>query len=207
MLRDTSTDAESISTIDLVERGIHHLNKLVVDVTQFSRQRPLDISSVELHPLIDSSLELISDLVREKQTPIEKRFTTEPLEGDWDEDQLRQVFVNLIANAIDASKEASPIIISTERIRAGKRESVEGKGNAGRGAQTLGRITVEDQGAGMDEQTRSRIFEPFFTTKKRGTGLGLAIVKQIVEQHGGAIRVESEQGKGTRFIVDLPVKG
>ena len=207
MLRDTSTDAESISTIDLVERGIHHLNKLVVDVTQFSRQRPLDISSVELHPLIDSSLELISDLVREKHTPIEKRFTSEPLEGDWDEDQLRQVFVNLIANAIDASKESSPVIISTERIKAGKRESVEGKGNAGRGAQTLGRITIEDQGIGMDEQTRSRIFEPFFTTKKRGTGLGLAIVKQIVEQHGGAIAVESEQGKGARFIVDLPVKG
>ncbi len=58
----------------------------------------------------------------------------------------------------------------------------------------------------MDERTRSHLFEPFFTTKKRGTGLGLAIVKQIVEQHGGAIGVESAPGEGTSFTVDLPLK-
>jgi signal transduction histidine kinase len=208
MLRDTSTDAESQTTIDLVERGIHHLNKLVVDVTQFSRQRPLDISRVELHPLIDSSLELISDLIREKNAPIEKHFSSESLQGDWDADQLRQVFVNLIANAIDASEEKSPVIISTERVAAGKREAGDGNGSRmSEGSQTRARITIEDQGVGMDEQTRSRIFEPFYTTKKRGTGLGLAIVKQIVEQHGGTISVESEQDKGTRFTVDLPMKG
>jgi signal transduction histidine kinase len=207
MLRDTSTDAESQSTIDLVERGITHLNKLVVDVTQFSRQRPLDLSHVELHQLIDSSLELISDLIREKNTPIEKHFSKERLEGEWDVDQLRQVLVNLLANAIDASKEKSPVIISTERVTTKRTEAKEGNGNrTGGRPQTLARIAIEDKGNGMDEQTRARIFEPFFTTKKRGTGLGLAIVKQIVEQHGGTINVESFAGKGTRFTVDLPIK-
>jgi signal transduction histidine kinase len=208
MLRDTSTDAESQNTIDLVERGITHLNKLVVDVTQFSRQRPLDLSRVELNPLIDSSLELISDLIREKKTPIEKHFSSEPLDGEWDVDQLRQVFVNLLANAIDASKEKSPVIISTEQVTTERKEPREGNGNRTDGrSQTLARVIIIDQGDGMDAQTRSRIFEPFFTTKKRGTGLGLAIVKQIVEQHGGTINVESFAGKGTRFIVDLPMKG
>jgi signal transduction histidine kinase/VIT1/CCC1 family predicted Fe2+/Mn2+ transporter len=207
MLRDTSTDEESQSTIDLVERGIHHLNKLVMDVTQFSRQRPLELSEVELHTAIESSLELIADLIQEKSTPVEKNFSDEPLRGDWDADQLRQVMVNLFANAVDASKDNSPLTISTRRIAAEQSKAAEGNGHRGKGAaKAYARLTVTDRGAGMDERTQARIFEPFFTTKKRGTGLGLAIVKQIVEQHEGAISVESAPGEGTSFIVDLPLK-
>ena len=205
MLRDTSPDEESQSTIDLVERGIHHLNKLVMDVTQFSRQRPLELAEVELHALIDSGLELISDVIQEKSTPIEKHFTSEPLRGDWDADQLRQVMVNLFANGVDASKENSPLIISTARVTAEQSKAADGNGHRTTG-KAFARLTITDRGNGMDERTQSRIFEPFFTTKKRGTGLGLAIVKQIVEQHGGAISVESTPGEGTSFIVDLPIK-
>jgi signal transduction histidine kinase len=207
MLRDTSPDAESQSTIDLVERGIHHLNKLVVDVTQFSRQRPLELAEVDLNALVDSGLELVSDVIKEKGTPVEKHFSEEPLRGDWDADQLRQVLVNLFANAVDASNENTPLIISTKRVTA--KESKAGDANGHRGAnraKAYARLIVTDQGNGMDERTKARIFEPFFTTKKRGTGLGLAIVKQIVEQHGGAISVESKPREGTSFIVDLPVK-
>jgi signal transduction histidine kinase len=207
MLRDTSQDAESQSTIDLVERGIHHLNKLIVDVTQFSRQRPLELAEVDLHALVDSSLELIADLIREKGTPVEKHFSGERLRGDWDEDQLRQVMVNLFANAVDASKEGAPLIITTGRITAAESNAGEGNGHRGQSQpKVFARLTVTDQGNGMDERTKRRIFEPFFTTKKRGTGLGLAIVKQIVEAHGGSISVESQAGRGTSFIVDLPVK-
>lgn len=208
MLRDTSTDEESLSTIDLVERGINHLNKLVVDVTQFSRQRPLELARVELHRLIDSSLELVADAVQEKHTPIERHDSGEPLAGEWDADQLRQVFVNLVANAIDASDEGAPVTITTTRVTAER--TVAGEGNGHRTTerpQAFARVSVEDRGAGMDERTRAHLFEPFFTTKKRGTGLGLAIVKQIVEQHGGTISVESAPGQGTRFTVDLPMKG
>jgi signal transduction histidine kinase len=209
MLRDMTKDKEAISTIDLVERGIDHLNKLVIDVTQFSRQKPLARTEFDLHRLLDESLELVSDRVREKQTRIEKHFSPQALRGQWDEDQLRQVFVNLLANAIDASRESGAVSISTQRINADPSHSHgtgNGEGRAATAAQELARITVADEGAGMDEATRARIFEPFFTTKKRGTGLGLAIVKQIVERHGGAITVNSDPGKGARFIIDLPLK-
>lgn len=204
MLRDTATDPESQHTIDLVERGIHHLNKLVVDVTQFSRQKPLELAEVELHKIINGSLELIAERLRDKQTPVEKHLTEETLRGNWDEDQLRQVLVNLLANAVDASAENSPITITTERATASRQRM--NLGNSNTGQPTLARLIIADQGNGMDETTRARVFEPFFTTKKRGTGLGLAISKKIVEQHGGTISVESTPDAGTRFIVDLPLE-
>jgi signal transduction histidine kinase len=209
MLRDMMKDEEALSTIDLVERGIDHLNKLAVDVTQFSRQKPLLRSEVDLHRLIEASVELVADRIQEKKTPIEKDFSSEALRGEWDADQLRQAFVNLLANALDASQENSPITISTERVSSAD-PVTEDQGNGHRsikGKATLAHITVADRGSGMDEETRAHIFEPFFTTKKRGTGLGLAIVKQVVEQHGGTIAVESSPGQGTRFTIDLPLKG
>jgi len=197
MLRDSVSDPDALNTIELVERGIKHLNKLVVDVTQFSRQKSLDRSRVDLKDSLERSIDLVSDRIREKNTTLEKEFSNDTLVGDWDADQLRQVFVNVIANAVDASQENAAVLIATERL------SLDGQD--GHAPKNYARITIADRGKGMDEATRDRIFEPFFSTKKRGTGLGLAIVKQIVEQHGGRISVASEIGKGSKFIIDLPL--
>jgi signal transduction histidine kinase len=203
MLRDMTDAGEAHDTIDLVERGIDHLNKLTVDVTQFSREKELSLERTNVHELLDGSLELVADQVQNKHAPVERNYTSDPLEGELDADQLRQVFVNLLANAIDAGEENSPIIITTARV-AGKQADGNGSGAAASGAPQA-RITITDRGRGMDAKTRARIFEPFYTTKKRGTGLGLAIVKKIVEQHGGTIAVESATGEGTSFHVELPL--
>jgi signal transduction histidine kinase len=201
LLRDTANDDESRSTIKLIERGIQHLNKLTIDVTQYSRECALELSSVDLNELLDTSLELVRDRIAEKRICIERRYTDEPLRGDMDADQLRQVFVNLLANAIDASAEDAPIHITTE---ARRRDTTE-QGQINDGRTRLALITIADEGSGIDERTRKRLFEPFFTTKKRGTGLGLAVSKKIIEQHGGKIELESEQGKGTLFAIQLPI--
>jgi len=198
MLRDSVSDPDALNTIDLVERGIKHLNKLVVDVTQFSRQKELERSRVDLHESLERSIDLITEKIVEKNTTVEKQFAAGSIVGQWDPYQLRQVFVNVIANAVDASGENSEVLISTELIA----RETNGDGQPARG---YARITIADHGKGMDKVTRDRIFEPFFSTKKRGTGLGLAIVKQIVEQHGGRISVDSEPGKGSQFHIDLPV--
>ncbi|HET9787938.1 MAG TPA: histidine kinase dimerization/phospho-acceptor domain-containing protein, partial [Pyrinomonadaceae bacterium] len=84
MLRDSVNDRDALNTIELVERGIKHLNKLVVDVTQFSRQKELERSHVDLHELIDMSLDLVSESVQEKRTPVEKTFSEDRLVGEWD---------------------------------------------------------------------------------------------------------------------------
>lgn len=197
MLRDSVTDEDALNTIELVERGIKHLNKLVVDVTQFSRQKELERSSVDLHESLESSLDLVSERIQEKNATVEKRFIDREIVGHWDAYQLRQVFVNVIANAVDASQEGAPVRISTDLVSHSNGD--------GQPAKIYARIVIADKGKGMDKLTRERIFEPFFSTKKRGTGLGLAIVKQIVEQHGGKISVASEPGEGSQFSIDLPV--
>ncbi|MDX6445660.1 MAG: hypothetical protein QOH71_2734 [Blastocatellia bacterium] len=203
MLREYMTTADALKTMGLVERGILHLNKLVVDVTQFSRRRQLDTSECDLNDLIESSLELVADRILEKETPVEKEFTAGTVLGKWDEEQLREVFVNLFANAIDASEPKSPVKITTQLIDAGSGPRPLGGAVRARGERV--RIVIEDQGAGMSDKTRARLFEPFFTTKKRGTGLGLSIVRQILDLHGGSIEVESEPGKGTTFGIELPL--
>jgi signal transduction histidine kinase len=198
MLRDSVSDQDALNTIELVERGIKHLNKLVVDVTQYSRQKELERSNVDLHDSLERSIDLVSDKILEKNTTVEKHFAGNTIVGHWDPYQLRQVFVNVIANAVDASHENSEVLISTELIRP----DTDGNGQP---PKHYARVTIADNGRGMDKATRDRIFEPFFSTKKRGTGLGLAIVKQIVELHGGRISVDSEPGKGSKFRIDLPV--
>jgi signal transduction histidine kinase len=203
MLRQYTSAPEAEKTISLVERGIHHLNKLVVDVTQFSRHRPLDLSDVDLRAVINSSVELVMDRVHEKGTPLTVNFDDELITGNWDESQLREVFVNLLANAIDASAAKSPVRISTELLdKDGRPTAMDEIARSDARA----RIVIADEGSGMEPRTLARLFEPFFTTKKRGTGLGLSIVRQIVDMHGGTIDVQSTVGKGTTFTIELPLK-
>ena len=203
MLREYTTADEAQRTITLVERGIQHLNKLVVDVTQFSRRRELDRTEVDLHDTIDASIDLVADRIKEKQTPIEKDYASAEISGDWDSEQLSEVFVNIFANAIDASEPRGPVKISTEVIEPGSSPTLVGVPTTDTRPRV--RIEISDQGAGMDDKTVRRLFEPFFTTKKRGTGLGLSIVRQIIDLHGGSIDVESERGKGTTVTIELPL--
>jgi signal transduction histidine kinase/cell division protein FtsL len=208
MLREMTNAKEAISTIDLVDRGIDHLQKLVVDVTQFSRQRALKLSEVDIHLLMAESLELVANNINEKQTSVEKFYSNETLMGEYDEDQLRQVFVNLLANAIDASDVNSPIAITTRRV---EHETEDIFASASDGItptikKPFVQIVITDNGCGMDEETKARIFEPFYSTKAKGTGLGLAIVKQIVENHEGTIEIKSEINIGTSFTIELPLK-
>jgi signal transduction histidine kinase len=203
MLRQYTSAPEAEKTISLVERGIHHLNKLVVDVTQFSRHRPLDLSDVDLRAVINSSVELVMDRVHEKETPLTVNFDEELITGNWDESQLREVFVNLLANAIDASAAKSPVRISTELLdKDGRPTAMDEIARSDARA----RIVIADEGSGMEPRTLARLFEPFFTTKKRGTGLGLSIVRQIIDLHGGTIDVQSTVGTGTTFKIELPLK-
>lgn len=122
-----------------------------------------------------------------------------PIVGDAG--QLEQVIMNLVLNAVDAMPDGGTITVAT---------APEASPSAGEPADSASgafvRLTVRDTGTGIDAETQQHVFEPFFTTKEpgKGTGLGLSTVYEIVEQHGGVIRVHSEVGRGTMFTVVLP---
>jgi signal transduction histidine kinase len=108
------------------------------------------------------------------------------ISGNWQ--QLSQVLTNLVMNAFMAMPEGGNLRI----------ETLESAGKVV--------LEIEDTGEGIDKEVLSHIFEPFFTTKAKGLGLGLATVYKIIMEHNGNIEVESEKGKGTRFILTLPIE-
>jgi len=107
-----------------------------------------------------------------------------------DPKQIQQVFLNLILNAIQAMQNGGVLTIKTALVQENVQKWVT--------------VTISDTGQGIPEQILGKIFTPFFTTKAQGTGLGLAICHKLVTQQGGTIRVESKDGKGTDFYIQLP---
>jgi PAS domain S-box-containing protein len=158
-----------------------------------------------LRPEVLSLNKVVRDLGRLLNRAIGERIevTTALQEGLWpvlaDADQLAQVLLNLAVNARDAMPDGGPLAVATTNL-----ELAEPLRDLALPAGRYVTLTVRDGGCGMSEEVRARIFEPFFTTKETGTGLGLATVYGIVRQAGGAIRVESQMGEGTAFVVYLP---
>ena len=142
----------------------------------------------DIHEGLDSTLVLLRNRYK-KRIEIHKQYGKLP-KAECYPGQLNQVFMNLLSNAIDAIEDKGTITIRTSKSSGSIR------------------IRIKDDGKGIPEDIRPRIFEPFFTTKEvgEGTGLGLSISHGIIEKHKGSIEVISEVGKGSEFVIELPIK-
>jgi signal transduction histidine kinase len=176
---------------------------LVRDLLTFSRKSSPKREPFDLTRAVQESEGLLSSLLSE-EIKLETLHAPEGLQVSGDSSQIAQVLMNLASNARDAMPSGGMLRLATARVSLGH-EEMRSWGYGSPGEYAL--ITVSDDGAGMDEETRERIFEPFFTTKGlgKGTGLGLSIVYGIVKDHGGFIRCESEPGRGTVFSIYLPL--
>lgn len=175
---------------------------LTRSLLSFGRKEPIALKPVDLRKTMESALYLIRRVLME-----DIEVVSDSPEGEVvvmaDEGQIENMLINLAANAGDAMPGGGTLGVRNEVL------DLDDASAALHGLQKAGsyaRITVSDNGSGMDKETASRIFEPFFTTKEkgRGTGLGLPIVYGIVKQHGGHISVYSEPGVGTTFKIYLP---
>lgn len=182
--------------LGIVSKETDRLIRIVGDILDVSKiefgQRPLQRTQFELRPLVDDVASMLAPALAEKEIELRTSIPDTLPRLDADEDLMKQVFINLVTNAIKYSPQGTVVTVGAAE------EAVDIV------------IMVEDQGIGIPEDEVDHVFDKYFRvrsesmSKLEGVGLGLAIVKNIVEQHGGTIRVESEEGVGSRFIFSIP---
>ena len=175
----------------IAEGEIRRLNRLLTDVLDFARSRPLRLQSADLGEIVASLLTLLSHRLQEQRIRGELQIET-PLRLVCDPEQIHQVLLNLLLNAIEAMENSDRERVLT--IKAGSRDG-------------MATLLVSDTGQGIAAEKREQLFEPFFTTKAAGGGLGLSILQTIVLRHGGLVTVESVPGQGAAFTVTFPLTG
>jgi signal transduction histidine kinase len=179
----------------VIETEIERVNKIIKQFLDFARPRPPSLEHMDVHQVLEETLALVIYEMEGQGIALGKDFAPDLPPAPMDREQMKQVFLNLILNAIQAMEQGGKIKI----FSALKRQSADGR------EANFIEIAFQDSGKGIPEEIRGRIFEPFFSTKEEGIGLGLPIAQRIVEEHGGEIRLESTPGKGTTFYITLPV--
>jgi hypothetical protein len=185
--RDLPSTSPARAVVKDVRLEIAQINHILTDLLQTARPHPPAIRRSDVNTTVEHAVMLARQQALSK--PIEIAFKKNPSvpEVEHDSDQIHQVLLNLMINAIQAIEGSGKIV-----VEVGSHD-------------TWATITVSDTGRGIFPEHLPNIFRPFYTTKGDGTGLGLSLARRIVEEHGGHINVASTVGKGTRFVVTLPI--
>jgi two-component system sporulation sensor kinase A len=179
-----TADGKLQEMFELIEKDIEHANRILSDLLEYSRELHLDLSGTTPRSITEQALALVEipSAVRVSD------LTNNQPEVRMDAEKMKRVFVNLIRNAVDAMPQGGDLTI----------QSKESNGNL--------QVSFSDTGGGITEEVASRMWTPFFTTKAKGVGLGLSISKRVVEAHKGHISYETKVGKGTTFVVTIPLQ-
>lgn len=178
--------------VELMKDALVSARSVVRGLLTFGRRTPLEKTHVSPVELVDKVLALTAGELRVADIKVEKNVDPDVPRVWADGNQLQQVLVNLITNA----KHAMEDVAGERRLGISLRRS---------GPDHI-RVRVEDSGPGIPAELISKVFDPFITTKSEGTGLGLSISYGIISEHGGRIRVESPEGRGAAFIIELPIE-
>ncbi len=173
---------------EMIIRQVEEMKSLVNEFSNFARMPAANLGPADLRPIIEEALSIFREA--HKDVSFVFNVNQEVPTFNLDREQIKRMMINLLDNAIEATEGKGKVFIDLGY------DDVLG----------IVRIEVADQGKGISPEHRARLFEPYFSTKKQGTGLGLAIVNTIITDHNGFIRVQENQPKGTRFIVELPLR-
>jgi two-component system, NtrC family, sensor histidine kinase HydH len=184
--RNPSAAEKRAECLDIMDKECQRLNNLLTSFLDFAKPRPPKLLEIDIPSILDSVMGLVLHTLDQRSITLRKETALQLPVLKCDPELLKQVLVNLLINAIQASSNEQEILLQA-RIR---------------GSNLL--IQVRDQGSGVNAEDLDKIFDPFFTTKENGTGLGLSVAYQIVEQLGGILTAEINSDRGMTFTVSLP---
>ena len=177
---------ESGDLIEVIQRNCNRINQLVTQLLESTRFSELDVASHSINELLDEALEQVNDRIEIKGFEIIKDYQNEICNIDVDSEKVKIALINLLVNAVEAMPdEGGKLVVKTY---------IKGK---------QCRVEIRDNGVGIPKENLERLFEPFFTSKPTGSGLGLTNTQNIILSHGGSIRVKSEEGMGTTFLISF----
>jgi signal transduction histidine kinase len=190
LLYEDQMDPDVRSEISLIRESALKANNIVSDLLKFSRQSKPDMGEQDICETVEAALRLTAYTIRKAHVQVFKELPDHPMVMTYDVQQIEQVLVNVITNAIQAMPGGGTLSINLS----------EADSNAV--------IAIQDTGTGIPPEHLTRIFDPFFTTKPdgEGTGLGLSVSYGIISNHSGRIDVESEVGLGSTFKIVIPMR-
>ncbi len=186
---------------DVLLKEVDRVNRIIESLLDLGRPVQLRLARLNLHQLLEGVALLSEEMAASRNVRMVKRYDPSLPPILADEDRILQVFHNLVRNAIEAMPRGGRLTLTTRLSM----NPLFAKVDLGGGVRHLVEVQVSDEGEGIPEALRNKIFDPFVTTKERGLGLGLSLCHRILEEHKGAIQVESVPGKGTTVSCFLPI--
>jgi signal transduction histidine kinase len=193
LAEDIGNDSPKQEFVEIVSKEIKRLDGTVRNFLDFARPQPFSSSPEKLEDILESTLKQMEPQIRKASLTLESKIPKFSQQAQVDPQKLRQVFINLLINAIAATPSGGRVYVEL--------------GQTKRALNRFWTLEFSDTGEGIAPENLQKIFEPFFTNKATGSGLGLAVVQSIVREHGGRVEIASEPGRGSTFTVLLPLEG
>lgn len=179
--------------VERIKKSAFRADNIIKGLLSFTRQMPIKSEEVDINSIIEETLSFVTYQVNSKHIRIVRQYSQDIPNIMADGNQIKQVFVNILLNALDSMQDGGTITLTTAETKDNKDQMV---------IQTV----IADTGCGIPEGKLEKIFDPFYTTKDTSgnAGLGLSVTKGIIDKHHGMIRIESKENSGTRVILELP---
>ncbi|MGK5091713.1 ATP-binding protein [Deltaproteobacteria bacterium TL4] len=206
--KELDADSPQQVLIEHISSAIKSMNHIISNLLEFTKPRPISGELIDLHVFLHDILEFSHYLVEHNQIELKTNFAASSTQVRGETELLKQVFHNLIMNAIQAMLEPGELLLTTRSYKTNNKKLLDRFQNLPghrRKSLHLVEVSIRDSGIGMSPEVQKKIFDPFFSTKERGTGLGLAIVHNIIESHRAIIDIESKVNQGTCVTITFPL--